>query len=405
MSTPFIKQLKLRNFLSYGDDPVAVELHPLNVLIGPNASGKSNLIEALSLLKHAPGDLAAPIRAGGGISEWLWKGVQASPTAEIEALIDYPDGLMPLRYRLCFTEAGQKLEITDEVVENESPTDPQETQPFFFYRFQQGEPVLSVREETTERAGSAKGRGPRKLRREEITPNQSVLSQRKDPDQYPEVTYLGKQFSQISIYRDWQFGRATPARRPQQADLPEDFLAEDAGNLGLVINDLQHHPAVWKEILSRLVQFYETAEQITTRVHAGTVQIYVHETGLSHAVPASRLSDGTLRYLSLLAVLCHPSPPPLLMIEEPELGLHPDILPIVAELLVEASQRTQLIVTTHSDILVSALSEAPESVVVCENTGQGTAVRRLDTSSLKEWLEDRPLGELWREGALGGNRW
>ena len=100
-----------------------------------------------------------------------------------------------------------------------------------------------------------------------------------------------------------------------------------------------------------------------------------------------RLSDGTLRYLCLLAILCHPEPPPLICIEEPETGLHPDILPTIAELLIEASQRTQLIVTTHSDILVSALSDIPEAVLVCEKDEDGTHFKRLNKDDLKEWLK------------------
>ena len=99
-----------------------------------------------------------------------------------------------------------------------------------------------------------------------------------------------------------------------------------------------------------------------------------------------RLSDGTLRYLCLLAILCHPEPPPLICIEEPETGLHPDILPTIAELMIEASQRTQFIVTTHSDILVSAFSEIPEAVLVCEKDEDGTHFKRLEKDKLKAWL-------------------
>ena len=91
--------------------------------------------------------------------------------------------------------------------------------------------------------------------------------------------------------------------------------------------------------------------------------------------------------------------------EEPELGLHPDIVPTVAELLIDAAQRTQLIVTTHSDALVSALSEIPEVIVVCDRSEQGTRLRRLDPENLKEWLERYRLGDLWAKGEIGGNRW
>ena len=122
-------------------------------------------------------------------------------------------------------------------------------------------------------------------------------------------------------------------------------------------------------------------------------------------VPATRLSDGTLRFLCLLSILCHPNPPPLVCIEEPELGLHPDVLPVLSDLLREASQRCQLIVTTHSDMLVDTLTDTPESVVVCEKHDGMTEMHRLDKADLTEWLKRYSLGDLWTRGDLGGNRW
>ena len=158
-------------------------------------------------------------------------------------------------------------------------------------------------------------------------------------------------------------------------------------------------------LLERLRRFYERVVDITIKVQGGTIQVFFHEEGLSAAVPAIRLSDGTLRYLRLLAILCHTEPPPLICIEEPETGLHPDVLPDLAALLVEASGRTQLVVTTHSDVLVSALSETPEAILVCERGEDGTTLRRLDRTQLAEWLERYRLGDLWRMGEIGGNRW
>jgi predicted ATPase len=104
-----------------------------------------------------------------------------------------------------------------------------------------------------------------------------------------------------------------------------------------------------------------------------------------------------------MALLLDPTPPSVICIEEPEIGLHPDILPTIAEMLIEASQRTQLIITTHSDALVSAL--IPESVLVCEQNERGSHLRRLNPEKLKEWLENYTLGDLWRMGEIGGNKW
>jgi predicted ATPase len=240
--------------------------------------------------------------------------------------------------------------------------------------------------------------------RPELNPSQSVLSQRKDPKLYPEITYLGNQYSEIKLFREWNFGRGALLRRPQPTDLNSDFLNEDAINLALVLGEMEHG-GLSSELVGRLRNADPAIAGFHTRVLGGTIQLFLTYEGLQSPVPASRLSDGTIRYLCLLAVLCHPSPPPLVCLEEPELGLHPDLLPGLADLLVTASQRMQLIVTTHSDILVDVLTNIPESVVVCEKHDGSTTMRRLSRNGLKHWLGEYGLGQLWRKGEIGGNRW
>jgi predicted ATPase len=95
----------------------------------------------------------------------------------------------------------------------------------------------------------------------------------------------------------------------------------------------------------------------------------------------------------------------LICIEEPELGIHSDIIPTIAKLLKEASKVTQIIVTTHSEVLVDELTETPESVLVCEKHEGSTQLRRLEKDLLEDWLKRYSLGELWRKGEIGGNRW
>ena len=401
----FIRTLQLRNLLSFGPSSPPIELGALNVLIGPNGSGKSNVIEAIDLLRASPADLVALVRAGGGTEEWLWKGSEDTPDAEVEATLYYPEGFMPLRHRISFTAVRQRFELLDEVIENEREGSQEGQGVFFFYRYQNGRPVLSVRE--TDDNGTANGsrRKERNLRREDLAPDQSVLSQRRDPDQYPEITYLGDQYKQFKLYREWNMGRNTAPRLPQPVDQPNDFLAEDASNLGLVLNSLERTWDTKDTLNAHLSRFYDQYKDYSVSVEGGTVQIFLREKTLHEWVPATRLSDGTLRFLCLASILCHPSPPPLICIEEPEIGLHPDILPMIAEMLIESSHRTQIIVTTHSDILVDALSHVPEAVLVCEKESNTTSVRRLDQERLREWLKEYSLGGLWRSGELGGNRW
>lgn len=358
-----IRTIQLNNFLSFGATSPAIPLGPLNVIIGPNGSGKSNLLESIELLRSAPEQLLKPIREGGGVRDWLWKGAPGTPTASLDIVISNPKGQQNLRYHLAFTEVGQRFEIVDERIENEEPATPQHSQPYFYYHFNKGRPALNV------------GGKSRSLQQEDVDLEKSILSQRRDPDQYPEITYLGQVLGKIRLYREWCFGRYTIPRLPQKADLPNDMLEPDASNLGLVLNRLRRDPAVKQRLLSALQALYEGIDDYDVQIEGGTVQVFFHEGRFT--VPATRLSDGTLRYLCLLAVLCHPKPPPLICIEEPELGLHPDILPTLAELLKEAATRTQIIVTTHSDVLVDAMSDQPEAVLVTEKSAAGTTLTRL----------------------------
>ena len=395
----FIRTIRLDSILSYGPGTPEFPLEPLNVLIGPNASGKSNLIEVLSLLAAAPRDLQAPIIGGGGVRDWPWKGGSNIATATVDVTVEFPKGPTALRYGLSFTEVGTRFDLRDEAVENEKPTNPYDERPYFYYRYQEGRPVLNVL------TAMDQNRFERNLKREDMKLDQSILSQRRDPESYPELTYLANLFENMRLYREFHVGRYTPPRLPQKPDLRQDRLLEDASNLGLVLNDMQNQPDVKRRILDRLRDFYPLVEDVVTTVSGGTVQIFFHEKGLRQAVPATRLSDGSLRYLCLLAVLCHPTPPPVVCIEEPEIGLHPDVIPEVAKLLVEASARSQIFVTTHSDILVDALTDVPEAVVVCEKVDGSTQLRRLSEEELKPWLEQYRLGELWTRGEIGGNRW
>lgn len=388
-----IRTLRLDGFLSFapGSDPL--EMRSLNVLIGPNTSGKSNLIEALGLLAATPTDLAGAVRKGGGSREWLWKGRPPTKSAEIEAVLARRNG-QDIRYRLRLGSVATRLEVLDEVIEETDPRRGDVDGVHFYYRFRRGHPVIKVKTIGGKRT-------QRHIRRQDLLPDQSVLAQRKDPDQYPEVTQVGKTFSNIQILSEWTFGLHSPPRDARQTDLPEDRLLPDSSNLSMVLNRIEHSGEARVGALLR--RFFPRFERLSIRVGSGTAQLCLFEQGFRVPIPATRLSDGTLRFVALLAELLAPSPPKLLCIEEPELGLHPDAVSLLAEVLVEASHRMQLVVTTHSEALVSALTNQPSAIVACERPGTSTFLRRLDPDRLASWLEDYCLGDLWRMGELGAN--
>jgi predicted ATPase len=388
-----LRSLQIRNLLSFGEDSPEIELGNLNVLVGPNGSGKSNLIEIIGLLRSTPKDFAAEVGDSGGVSELLWKGKSKTKekTATLQVRVDPIGVSRTILYRLSFTRSGAQLKMLDERIENERP-DKGHDKAYLYFDFNKGQPLLNV-------AGT-----PRSLKGEEINPQQSILSQRQDPDQYPEVTYLGRFFGSFRLYRNWDFGPDSSVRDLYSAGQKNDFLEEDISNLGLMLNKLRADSGAKSELLRHLKMFYAGAEDILTPIQGGLVDLRIEEEN-GVTIPASRLSDGTLRWLSLLTILLHPDPPPLVCIEEPELGLHPDMIQPLAKLLVSASERMQLIVTTHSADLIDELSENPSAVLICDKHAGSSSIKRLNAADLSDWLKRYSLGQLWRTGELGGNRW
>lgn len=412
----FISELKLTNILSFGPEGETIPLGPLNVLIGANGSGKSNIISAISLLQAAPGDIGRPIVEGGGVDEWVYKGADGSNNvARLASQLETPPAAGLLRALGESSMAAKQVQHSVEFTRSSG----QSSQPIMV-----SESLDGLDEQTREWHPlylSAGGSGllggvafwipdgqrslAKRPRVEEAGQWRflSVLNQRKDPSKYPEITWLGETYSTIKIYRDWRTDRESPIRSRQRADLDGTFLEEDGSNLFTVLNRLQRDSRMESRLLKELNSFSGDFSGFYPEVFGGYMQLLLKEDNWK--TPASRLSDGTLRYLCLLAILLHPSPPPLICIEEPELGLHPDMMHKLAALLIDASTRTQLIITTHSDVLVDALHDTPESIVVCEKHDGRTKVRRLDPEHLKPWLEEYRLGTLWRRGDIGGNRW
>jgi predicted ATPase len=371
-----LKQVALDSILSFGTDATEIELGPLNVFIGPNASGKSNFLAAIDLLSGLTGDLLDKLRRSGGAAEWRWKGSGAGRFPSIDTIVSGPDADTRLRYTLRFNGAGE-LPIGLETL-----TD-----------IDSGKMHLERSYDSFRVSGEGM----------ELDDTQTVFSQLKDPVRHREITHVGRLFSQFRMFREWNFGRHSAVRQPQDPALHADFLLEDASNLAVVLNDLIYR-GLEGDLIRQMAKVFDGPQAIRVKVYGGVVQFSIQERGLESPTPAARLSDGTTRFLCLLTILLHPQPPPVVCIEEPELGFHPDVMPVLAEMLIDASTRTQLIVTTHSPELIDALSDTPESVIVCERTEQGTRMERLDPRPLKEWIDEYRLGGAWKTGVIGGRR-
>jgi predicted ATPase len=409
---PFLKSIRPVNLLSFGPNTEAIELRPLNILIGANGSGKSNLIEILGLLNRLPDkDPWSTVIQTGGASEWVWKGKNTA-------------GRMP---SLFVTTAKKDINFAEMFGE---PLSEEKKSLFYsivlqglgggfgverehFREFDEGEdPTLASMGafERDSRAVLTSGvgwpdEGPK------LPLSRSVLSvlaaEPSIATQWPRLVEFAKQLERFAFYRDWIFGSGSKIRSLQPVGLDSYRLAGDSINLAQVLKALRDRggQTIFERLMGLLRTFYEPIKDVDTELVGTHLRVMIKEEGLSSRTPAERLSDGTLRWLMLLVILLDPSPPPVICIEEPELGLHPDILPTLADLLIEASTRTQLIITTHSRSFIDSFTDTPEAVCVCEKVEGSTVIQRLDKDRLKDWLEEYSLGKVWTRGEIGGNRW
>ncbi len=375
---------------------VDLALSPLSVLIGPNGSGKSNFMDLLSLMGEASyGHLADGIASRGGFDNVSFKGDPGDIYVEFRFP---PEGVFqeeraPVKFRIHLRRVGSLPKVWFEQVEK-APDEHHRNPLQLMRRDKDGCEFRSIKTRMTEEL------------EEKALESESELAifQVKDQDKYPAPYKLLRMLQEWTFYRDIEVGPAAPIRQPSILR-PTVRLASDGSNLASVLYSIQQqHPATWKEIEEILETVYPDFHSITFPPEGGDGKVvlrwwerpYERKTGFS----ANLLSDGTLKLLCLIAILKSPDPPPLICMDEPEVGLHPDWVKLVAELLQSASSRTQVIVASHSPQLVSKLD--PNEIVVVEKEQGETCVQRLSEEELEKWMQQYQIGDLWLAGHFGG---
>jgi predicted ATPase len=377
----FIRTLKLQNVLSFRESDL-VELRALNILIGPNGSGKSNLIECIELLHWLPQSLNRFLGQRGGADAWLWKGRGSGDGARIAG--EFELDKQKLYYDINFGDLEGALVIQSEALTqaNEGHT-----------------PVYLVRVPGNFKIADAKNI----VEGQEATISrfESAFEAYRNPLDPTPITRVARAFGEIRVYRTFDTGADSSIRTGISAASPKHPLDPNGSNLALVLQEMDFHGSL-RSVKAYLSELSNRFEDIKIRPEGGRSQLYVQERGVGN-ISATRLSDGTLKFLCLIAALFDHDPPRLICIDEPEAGLHPDAVKLVADAVRVASSRMQVIVTTHSDAFVDRFTDEPENVIVCERTfDESTRLKRLSRDQLSEWLEEYTLGDLWRRGEIGG---
>jgi predicted ATPase len=393
--------IKIEGFRSFKS--VELEMPRLAVLIGPNGGGKSNFLDLLMLMAEAgDGKLANGVFRRAGFHSIAF-GFDPSREVRIELLFKealHPwkvtaeggDKKLDVRFKMAARNNGYGAQVTDELVRQESAM----------------EPSLSADMVSRGPAGAV-FRAPAESgaltdQRVGVLPTELAISQVKDPTKYPAASAVLEELGGWTFYRDIDVGPESPVRQPALVR-PDIRLLPNGSNLPSVFYAIQQdYPDDWSEILEIVRTAYPDFVKLTVPARGGDGKVILRWSERLFErqgdMSANLLSDGTMKLLCLIAILKNPDPPPLICIDEPELGLHPDWIELVAELMQDAAMRTQVIVATHSPHIVAKMK--PEQVIVAEKENGESKLVQLSPEDLEKWLKDFNLAELWLAGHFGG---
>lgn len=392
-----ILQLNIEGFRSLKN--VNWSPNDLNVVIGPNGTGKSNLLRFLELMAvSSQGRLAKYIQSLGGMDPIVWDG-QASlisfkvKTSPLEANRDIVKDAITYELKMARLGKGSAYRIQRELLAKFYRVEiKKEIEPFKFLEregtnariFNENELALIAPEES-------------------LSDEETLLSIAANPfDTNRFITLFQQDLSAWSVYHDINVSLNAQIRQPTVARV-EKRVEPDGQNLISVLHTLYTESREFKKEINRAMQVAfgnDFEELIFPPASDQRIQLRVRWKSLKREQSAADLSDGTIRYLLLLTILASPSPPPIIAIDEPETGLHPSMLPIIAEYAADASIRSQVIITTHSPQLLDAFSELkPTTTIVKWDEGE-TTLKTLSGQDLDYWLKEYSLGALFKSGEL-----
>lgn len=344
-----------------------LKLGAINVVIGANGAGKSNFIGVFQLL-HAlkAGHLQQYTLRAGGANRVLHFGAKVTPSLSIHVSFEGERN----QYRVSLGPTG-----SDELV----PL----SETVYFWDKSRG--YDRPYEEPVHRAGREAG----------ISSNNCTQI----------GAYVQAHFDRWRLYHFHDTSSTSPMK--QTADVNDNaYLRPDGSNLAAFLFFLREkHPESYELIrksVRRVAPFFDDFQLRPQQLNPDKIRLEWRHAGTEDYFDASSLSDGTIRFIALTTLFLQPAPyrPSVILVDEPELGLHPFAVTMLASLVKQASVSTQVILSTQSPLLLDHFD--PADVLVADRVDSGTTLRRLDIEKLEGWLDDYSLGQLWEKNELGG---
>lgn len=343
----------------------AFPLRDLNVIVGSNGAGKSNFISFFKLLHSFVGDyLNEFVKNQGGADAVLYNGVKNTPE---------------MRFELMFGQRGYRFSLQP-TLENLLVSSGEAR----FYA-PAAHPWWSLGASMTERCRMAM----------EATGN------------YSDTKYSKPVYQTIMSWKMYHFHDTSNTAGMRRYAMVEDNdrLRYNASNIApYVLRLREEFPVAYKRLVDTVKFVLPTFDDFLLKVvqfgPESKVALSWRQKGSDYPMQPYHLSDGSIRFICLAAALLQPEPPDLIILDEPELGLHPAAIAILAELIITASKSSQLIVATQSPLLLDAF-EAEDIIVASQKDGV-SCFKRLDSESLRVWLDRYSMGELWVKNVIEG---
>ena len=349
-----LQELRIAGYRSLRN--VRLPLQSLNVITGPNGSGKSNLYRALWLMARvSEGDFASSISREGGLPSALWAGPRTDKKS-VRMSLGFQTNDLSFEMSCGYPQPGSSMFAWDARIKEEM---------LWIGRTRKPTTTLLERRGGHTLARDADGNLAEFAL--SLSDNESVLSQLRDPVRFPVLYSMRDEIRGWRFYHGFRTDDHAPMRLPRISALTP-VLAHDGGDMAAALQTIREIGD--SDRLSQLIDLAFPGRELEILIsgqpdqrpppHAPELCVGLRASDLRRVLHARELSDGTLKFLCLLAALMSPRPPAMLALNEPEASLHPDLLEPLAQLIVAASEHSQIVVCTHSETLVLSIEEHAE---------------------------------------------